>query len=60
MLQCLASQGEPSAMELLHTIPHHRTKVGRTPAEEMTINSQIKETITRIFVAQDIEIGFSA
>jgi hypothetical protein len=59
MLQCMASRGEPNAIELLQTIPHHRGKAGRNLAEETAINAQIKDTITRIFVAADIEINFS-
>jgi len=60
MLQCLAVGGDPTAIELLHTIPHHRSKVGRTSAEEAAINAQIKETITRIFVVKDIELESSS
>jgi hypothetical protein len=59
MLQCIASRGEPAALELLRTIPHHNGKIRGTKLEVGTMTAHITDVITRIFVAEDIEIGFS-
>jgi len=59
MLQCIASRGEPIALELLRTIPHHGGKICGTEMEVGAMTAHITDTITRIFVAEDIEIGFS-
>jgi hypothetical protein len=59
MLQCIASRGEPAALELLRSIPHHNGKIIGDEIEVGTITEHIRDVITRIMVAEDIEIDFS-
>ena len=59
MLQCIAAPGDPAALELLQTIPHHAGEIRGTKMEVGTMNAHITATITRIMVAEDIEISFS-
>jgi hypothetical protein len=55
ILQTMAGYGQPDALEILRNIPHHGERVGRSPAEKIAINAQIRVVVTRICTMQDLE-----
>lgn len=56
ILQRMAQNGQPDALEILRNIPHHGERVGHSLAEKTAINAQIRVVVTRICTMQDLEI----